>query len=258
MNKFSLGIFLDIHPEGREKWQQNIDFINSVEGINHLEIWLESNLTDDDIQFLQSKLSKYQLIIHGPFLNLSLLSDHSSVNQTSLEIFKNAIDTSVKLNAKLITVHAGKYPKFFDKQKVFSIFEENFSELTNYANNKIIVTTENMDSSHGAHISFPTVVDFSDIKKITPNVKFTLDIGHCILESSDLYYFLKTYKDDIKNIHIHNAFKNGKSHFGLQLPGDLNTKKIINFLNEIDYQGFLTIEVLTNEDKIESVKLIQS
>ena len=258
MNKFSSGIFLDIFYDDRLDLQRKIDFIKNIPGLRHIEILIETILSLDTILWLKDQLSGYKIIVHGPFTGLCLISGHNEIRQTTLNIYKKYIDLSVTLGAKLITIHTGKYPVYFNPQIATDLFLKNFSELISYANNKIILTTENMPGKKGAQIDFPSLLELEKIYKNLPKTTFTLDVGHCLETGEDFYSFILKYKNQIKNIHLHNAVKNGKSHYGLQHLGDLDTKKFINFLNEINYQEFLTIEVLSNEDKIESAKLIQS
>jgi sugar phosphate isomerase/epimerase len=259
MNKFSLGIFLNIFTNNKVELQSKINFIKSFPCLGHIEIWSETDLSQNTIDWLKKELSNYQIIYHGPFTALSLTSGHDLINQASIGVFKKYIDQAIKMGAKLMTVHAGKYPHYLNYQKATNKFIENFSKLLLHTNNQIILTTENMTYGLGAQIDFPLLKDLNYISNINHDINFTIDIGHCIRSNEDYYSFIKQNQINIKNIHLHNAsYQNQKDHFGLQLPGDLDTKKFINFLKEIKYQGFLTIEVLTEEDKIESVKMVNS
>jgi sugar phosphate isomerase/epimerase len=258
MNKFSLGIFLNIFTNDRTELQEKIDFVKSISGLNHLEVLSEVNLSSDDISWLKTQLSDYQLIFHGPFTAMSLVSGHELINQASLTIYKKFIDQAITMGAKLMTIHTGKYPLYYDSQKATEIFVKNFSELLSYVDNKLILTTENMFSGRGAQIEFPSLKELVSISQLIPDINYTIDIGHCIRNHEDFYEFIEQNQTKIHNIHLHNAsLSDKKDHFGLQLLGDLDIQRFINFLDEINYQKFLTLEVLTDEDKIESVKLIQ-
>ncbi|MDD2225061.1 MAG: sugar phosphate isomerase/epimerase [Candidatus Shapirobacteria bacterium] len=221
-------------------------------------MWLEADLSQEDINWLKKQLSNYQLIIHAPFTSMSLVSGHKLIDEASIKILKKTIDQSIALNAKLITVHTGKYPVYSTPKKASEFFSQNFQKLVNYANEKIILTTENMPIRRGAEIHFPMLKELGNLSKLIPNINYTLDIGHCIQNGEDFYQFITDNKDKIKDIHFHNAIKNGKAHYGLHLKGDLDFKKLVDFLNKINYQNYLTLEVLDDEDKIESIKLINT
>ncbi|MCX6727151.1 MAG: TIM barrel protein [Candidatus Shapirobacteria bacterium] len=122
----------------------------------------------------------------------------------------------------------------------------------------MVLTVENMPIRRGAENHFPVLEELDNLSKFISDINYTIDIGHCIQNGEDFYQFITDYKDKIKNIHFHNAVKNGKAHYGLQIQGELDFKKLINFLNKINYQHYLTLEVLDDEDKIESIKLINN
>lgn len=255
---FSLGIFLNISNNDRKEIREKIKFIKTISGLSHIEIWSEAYLSSKDISWLKNELSNYKLIIHGPFTALSLVSGHKLINQTSTKIYKKFINQAIALGAKLMTVHTGRYPTYYDSSKAIELFYQNFQQLLSYAGKKLVLTTENMPIGHGAQNYLPSLEELNNIFKLIPNINYTLDVGHCLENGEDFYQFIKQNKDKIKNIHLHNGIKGGTAHYGLQHPGDLDLKFFLNFLNKINYQNFLTIEVLTNEDKIESVKLIKS
>ncbi|MCX6727110.1 MAG: hypothetical protein NTY75_04905, partial [Candidatus Shapirobacteria bacterium] len=129
-NKFKTGIFLNILTSDREQWLKDINFIKKISGLKHLEIWLEADLLKEDIDWLKKQLSDYQLIIHAPFTSMSLVSGHKLIDGASVEILKKTIDQSIALNAKLITIHTGKYPVYSTPQKASEIFSQNFQKLT--------------------------------------------------------------------------------------------------------------------------------
>jgi sugar phosphate isomerase/epimerase len=259
MNKFSLGVFLNIFTNDHAELQKKIDFVKNISGLGHLEILSEVDLSPDDISWLKNQLSDYQLIFHGPFTAMSLISGHDLINQASVNIFKKFIDQAVAFDAKLMTVHTGRYPIYYTSSQATEIFAKKFSELLSYADGKLILTTENMFSGRGAQVDFPSLVELVNISQLIPDINYTVDIGHCIRNDEDYCEFIRQNQSRVQNIHLHNAsFSDKRDHFGLQLPGDLDTKKFIKFLNEINYQKFLTLEVLDDEDKIESVKLVQA
>lgn len=257
-NKFKVGIFLNILTSDREQWLKDINLIKTIPDLDHLEIWLEADLSPKDIDWLKKQLFNYQLIIHAPFTSMSLVSGHKLIDEASVEIIKKTIDQSIALNAKLMTVHTGKYPVYSTPQKASGIFSKNFQELITYAGKNIVLTAENMPIRRGAENHFPILEELNNLSKLVPNINYTLDVGHCIQNGEDFYKFITENKDKIKDIHFHNAIKNGKAHYGLQLPGELDFKKLIDFLNKINYQNYLTLEVLDDEDKIESIKLINN
>lgn len=250
--KFSLGIFLNITSLDRKKWQGDIKFIESLKDVGHIEIWLEEmKIKQSDLKFLKKELKDYKIIIHAPFISLSLISSHEKVNRATIEILKKTMDEAYFLGAELITIHAGSYPLFMDKKEVEYVFKKNYSEILNYAKKKKIkIDLENISKTKTTKISYPTTLaEMSSMKKAVPAIKFTLDIGHCVQNNDNSFFsFIEKNFNRINNIHIHNAKANERAHFGLNQKGDLNWEVFLEKLIKIGYHGFLTLEILERKD----------
>ena len=217
----------------------------------------EIDLNIEEINWLKGQLLDYEIIIHAPFINLSLVSSHKQINCASVDILKSTIDIAQKLDAKLITVHGGAYPLFFEQQTVEEKFVENFGQVMEYAKGKMPITVENLSAKKGVQISYPiSPSKLTKIKSLIPDINFTLDIGHCVQNDDEFINFLISNKNSIKNIHLHNAIKNGKAHYGFHKKGDLDLRKFLNLLKEIKYSGFLSLEVLGKEDINKSWNLL--
>lgn len=255
---FKKGLFLHITSHDTLQWEKDIDNFKNFQHLDSIEIWIEeTDLSDDEILWLKNRLSSYQLIIHAPFINLTLISIHKSINEASLGILKKSIDIGAGLNAKLITFHGGAHPLFLENEIVRKIFIENFKKLMDYAVGKIEITIENISMKKNTQISYPVLLDeLSEIKKIIPDINFTLDVGHCTQNDDKFIEFLKKYQSSIKNIHFHNAKIGGQAHYGFNKEGDLDLKNFINILKEIKYSNFISLEVLGDEDITESWKFL--
>ena len=93
-------------------------------------------MNDKDLAWLKKRLLKFDLIIHAPFIGLSLISCHEEICDASLKSIKKTIDYAEKLEAKVVTVHAGKYPFFMTKGEILNNIAKNFGELVSYADGK--------------------------------------------------------------------------------------------------------------------------
>jgi len=72
--------------------------------------------------------------------------------------------------------------------------------------------------------------------------KLTLDLGHAFITERSVCETIKTYKNDIVNIHLEDMKKNKHDHlfFG---EGDMDFKDIFHTLNDIKYRGQVNIEL---------------
>lgn len=251
---FKKGLFLHITSKDTRQWEKDIKSLSNFKRLDFVEIWVEEiNLEVAEIKWLKEALSDYEIVLHAPFINLSLVSSHDSINSASVLILKKTVDLAVSIGAKLITVHGGSYPLFQELADTEKRFVKNFNDLMNYAKGKVIISVENTSVQKTTQISYPTHLnDLDRIKPSIPTIKFTLDIGHCIQNGDDYVNFIKLNNDQITNIHLHNAIRGGSAHYGFQRDGGLNLSEVISVLREIHYSKYLSLEILENKDKIKS------
>ena len=255
---FKKGLFLHIVSHDKREWARAIKGLGCFSGLDFVEVWLEEvDLSVGEIVWLKQRLAPYEIIIHAPFINLTLVSSHRSINSATIGILRKTIDIGVKLGAKVATMHAGAFPLFLDQRAVREIFVANFRPLMNYAKGKIQITVENISMKKSTQISYPVLLDeLEDIRTPISEINFTLDVGHCVENGDEFAGFLTKNKSRIKNIHLHNAIQKGGAHFGFNRPGDLNLKDFIKLLKDIGYSGFLSLEVLGERDVKESWKML--
>lgn len=259
--QFSKGLFLRLISPRKSIWRKEVQKIKAFKNLNHIEIWVEELdlLNDEEINWLKKELSDYELIIHAPFINLSIVSSHYGINKASIDVLKKTIDISKKLKAKLITTHAGAYPLFLNEDNVRKKFIKNFKEIIKYSANEIPITIENISMRKSTQISYPVLLnELSKIKQEIPEIKFTIDIGHCVQNNDNFSDFLVENVDSIKNIHLHNATKKEKAHYGFQKDGDLDSDNFLRLLEKIRYSGFLSLEILEKEDIEKSWKILNN
>ena len=251
--KYSKGVFLYLHGrKDKKNLIESIKFINSLPGVNHVEIWIEEKLNSSEIKFLKSSLKKYEIIIHAPWIHLSLVSPHSEVREMTVKLYLQTLKVADALKAKLVTFHCGGRTIYISKKKTAEIFVQNFKKIKNQYKGKSIFTIENVSMSQkGPQITYPGFpIDLIYLKKKLPWLNFTLDIGHVLQGGKNLdsiFKFLKKYKKSILNIHLHDAVLGKKAHLALG-KGDLDINKFFRILNEIGYKGYISLETISKQD----------
>src|SRR3972149_9550294 len=104
MKHYSLGVFFNIFGKDKKDWEKQVNFINSLDGVEHVEVLLEdTSLNNKQIRILKELLQNYRIIIHAPFMDLTLLSPHQEIVKTTISIFKKAIKIGKALNAETMT-----------------------------------------------------------------------------------------------------------------------------------------------------------
>lgn len=255
---FKKGLFLHITSHDKNKWAEDVKNFSNFQFLDFIEVWIEEiDLSIDEISWIKKKLSPYEIILHAPFINLTLVSLHKSINRATIDILKKTLDIGKQLGAKIITIHGGAFPLFLNQHTAREIFITNFQQLINYAKNKIEIAIENISMKKITQISYPVLLDeLSEIQSLIPNINFTLDVGHCIQNNDEFEDFLIKNKKYIKNIHLHNAIKKGNAHFGFNKTGDLKLQHFLTLLKDINYSNFLSLEVLGEQDIKESWELL--
>lgn len=256
--QFKKGLFLHIVSKDKKKWSKDIKKLAGFKYLDFVEMWIERiDLNSQEIAWLKQKLSHYEIIIHAPFINLTLVSAHDPINKATMDIFKKTIDTAEQLGAKIVTMHAGSFPLFMSISKARRMFAANFQQLMDYAEKKVSIAIENISAVKNTQISYPVLLgELTEIKQLIPNIVFTLDAGHCVQNNDDFEKFLKINKKQIKNIHLHNAIKGGYAHFGFNKQGDLNLCEFIDLLEKNKYNNYLSLEVLGERDIKESWNIL--
>lgn len=254
--KYSKGVFL--HAIGRDKndWRKQVKFINSLSGVEHVEVMIEEDLTSSEIRLIKSLLKNYKIIVHAPFIEVNPVSCHSEIREVALKLYIKTIRTAKILNAKVVTIHPGKTHIFQSEKIAMQLLIEIFRKLKVYQKNNFRISVENLPPHEGMFGNFMSNLgEFISLKKSFPGAYFTLDIGHAIRAGEGqriISEFIKKYKNSILDIHFHDAsFLKKKDHLALG-KGDLDFYSFLQLLKDIDYSGHLSLEVIGEKETKDS------
>lgn len=257
MKNYSLGVFINIVNNNTDDWRKQSSFIHTLENVEHVEILLEEvSLNDKEITLLQELLEDYRIIVHAPFVDITLLSPHEEITKASLEVLTRGLQISNKLNARLFTVHPESYPFFWDENKAINSLLQNIEKLS--SKSSIPIGIENLSISGTTRITYPSNPKHLDIlaKCLPENVGFTIDIGHFLKDEYDVLDIINARIEQIQNVHLHDGNKKG-SHYKLG-DGNLPIKEFLALLTKKNYSKFVTLEVVGKKNIEESWNLLQS
>lgn len=264
---YSRGVVLDLNQEinNRTSRQKEINWLKeNLAGLEHVEISSEStDWSAKDSAWFKKQLRDWRIIVHAPYINLSLVSEKLEIREVSLELLCRSIYFAVQLGAEVVTFHAGSRPSWILPIKIEQFFTEYSRRLSRYVNGRLDLALENMIARRASYL-WPYPDSLEELGKIIAaaavneeNIRFcTLDIGHCIRNSEDWEKFLLANSTRVRNIHLHNARSTGSDHYGLQLPGDLDFAALKDVLPKVDYDGFLTLEMFDHGDLEASWKIL--
>ena len=220
----------------KDKLEDSLEFIENL-GLDYAEFVHQhpNEFVDKDI--FDSYNLKYS--IHAPFMDVNIASLQQKSRINSVEQIKSSVDLAGDINAEAVVVHPGLITflgRNFEDE-VYRLSKESMKEINDYANDSgIMVTFENMPDFES--MIYKNINDLNDF--LSENEMFmTLDIGHAnhMKYSADEMYF-----DTIKHVHAHDNYGDDDTHLALG-EGSIDLKRIINNLEEKNYDGIYIIEV---------------
>ena len=108
---YSSGAYLYVLDRDAAGWRRRVDYLRRLPGLRHVEVWIEEmNLTEADLAALREAVSGWQVVIHAPHLQLSMISHHDLVRGAAAEIFRRTMNVAESLSAKVVTFQAGTRP----------------------------------------------------------------------------------------------------------------------------------------------------
>lgn len=210
----------------------------------------EDNLPGKDQIYRLKELSidwEVQFNVHLP-IDIYLGDQRSEVRAESVKIIKKFIERTVPLSPSVYTLH-------------YSLKDNKDHEAPDLEQWKsyVIQSTEEILQCgvEPSRISVETLgYPFEWIEDIVRDFGFSicLDIGHLLLQGSDLKGYLEKYLPDTSIIHLH-GLQNGRDHLGINNLSEETLDFVLSYL--CDFQGILSIEVFAFDDLKNSLQLLE-
>jgi sugar phosphate isomerase/epimerase len=253
----SYGAFLNVTDSNVLSWRAQLAMINQLPGRDHVEVWLESvPRSPRERRLLRRELAGEAVIVHAPFIGLSLVSPWKELRSISLDKLLRCIDVSCDLDAKVVTIHPGDAPAMESKAAVTSRFLSAYSYLQERAGG-LFIAAENMPKRNTVTQSGVTSTgDFANLLLQSPDMRFTLDIGHALQNGDHYGAFLTSNSHAIANIHLHDGVGGGRAHLAIG-EGELDVDQFFLALNESRFAGYVSLETLGFGDTRSSWQVIR-
>jgi sugar phosphate isomerase/epimerase len=250
MISYKKGAFLNICTDSLHDWEVAFRQVESLVGKDHLELWVEHLPSGSARTSLRNMLQGLDLVVHGPFIHLSLVSHVKSINEQSVRRFHEAVDLASQLGAKVVTFHAGTFPVFWAQDRALEELAERFSPFAKIA--APIITLENMPVRRGTAIEcLGKLEDLERFEALVPEARFTLDIGHCLQNGDDFESFLKRKSHKIEDIHLHDGVCGGRAHMPLG-AGKLDLCRLLKTFSDVKFDGYVGLETISWADTTRS------
>lgn len=189
------------------------------------------------------------LIIHGPYADLSPGSRDNEIRRISRFRMEQAFEVANNLGANKIIYHNGYIPKSYSyiewNENVYNYWSEFLRGKSN-----ISITVENVLEENSQLLR-------ELMNRINnENFNICLDIGHINAHSKEeVDKWVDNLSDRISHVHIHNNYGNEDSHFGIS-KGNINIIKILQRLKEINNDMTVSLEVTDLNELKESLDIL--
>lgn len=251
MKKYSIGVFFNLLSKNRKDWDREIDKIKKLSKVGHVEIMLEeTRLRRSDIRYLKNLLQNYRIILHAPFLDLTFFPNHTDIAKAVRKVYKKSFAIAESLKAENITLHAESYPFFYSEQRAEKQLIKEWEHLSSLTS--IPLSLENLSLGGKTQIPYPSTP--KQILKIASKTPITVDAGHLLKDNFDVYNVIEKLNKKIGDIHLHDGAK-GFAHAGFG-KGNLDLEKLLLVLKKINYEKFLTLEIMDPDELIHSWNLL--
>lgn len=246
---FSVGVFMNIKDGTTEEITGEIERVNQMEKVNHVEIWREANnISPEADQLIRQLRDNYKIIIHAPFITVTIASGHSVLNKSSVALLQKYYDWGQEIGAKVFTIHGGHKPFFQSSETDISLISESMSAIK--TDDSLKCTLENMPAEKKFSTAPNSLTNLNELEKavnLLPNFGYTFDIGHVLQNNEEWRDWFIRNIDRIYNIHLHDGFRAGKAHLPLG-TADLNCADFFQFLVDHNYSKFVSLEVVGDEE----------
>lgn len=250
-------MFFNLFNRDTADWEKQATFIAKLPGVEHVEVLLEeTGLQKQELQTVKKLLKPYRIIMHAPFMDLTLLSAHKEIVEASRVVFAKAVAIGKYLRAELLTLHAERYPHFWTEEHARKQLISSVERLAKRASFPIAI--ENLSVTKTLQIAYPATpaAIFSLATHLPHNARLTIDTGHLLKDDFNVTDVLRRVHGVVGNIHLHDG-KKEKSHLQLG-TGELNLVQFLRFLEKVQYGGFLTLEVVGEKEIVNSWRLLRN
>ena len=236
-------------------FEEVIEEVSKV--FDHWEIFAEAEHRLPSIESrFRDLLPSYKLSysVHAPISDINIASLNERIREDSILEILTTAESAAALNIDMITIHPGLSSMAvpYMEEKAMEKAKRSLSSIDRIsAEYGVTIAVENMPS-------FPfmlghTAEEMNELIGMT-NLGFCLDIGHANT-TNQIDELIKTFRDRIVNIHIHDNHGEMDEHLTLG-EGDIDFKTIIESLK--GYSGNYIIESKSFPSAVESQDYLRS
>lgn len=238
-----------------------VDFA-SANGFKLIELTsfppLNANALNQIKTGIREKIKHFETICHLPSWENNICALNPDIRKVSIEETKKLIDIASDLGITKISMHPG----FFTcMPEIYTLFEEQVKniarkvifDILKYCQNKNIqLCLENLPNPEPL---FRKPEEFESF--VEQGVGLLLDTAHAVTSGVDPIDFIKKFGNKIVEVHLVDGFK-GKPDIHYPLgKGEVDYVAVLNQLQKIKSQAPVILELKSEKDTIESLKVLK-
>lgn len=246
-----------------------LEEINSIAdlGFDYIEIAMDPPMAHHTILSSQKKEilqiledNNLGIVFHLPtFVTTADLT--KSLRKASVNEMFQSLELAAELGGKKAVLHPSMVSGMgvYVVEEVKGYFYDFLAAVTEYANSEnITICLENMMPRNLFGVE---PYDFTEIFRLFPSLKLTLDTGHANLSDAGGYRlldFVKTHSSRIAHLHFSDNSGIRDEHLGIG-EGTINFRALVDSLKSCGYNDTLTLEIFDTNRRalIKSRKKIQ-
>ena len=198
---------------------------------------------------LEDLYNNVDLIIHGPYADLSPGSRDSEIRRVSKFRMEQAFEVANNLGASKIVYHNGYIPKSYSyiewNENVYNYWRDFLK-----GKDDMNILVENVLEED--------YVLMDELMKRIENTNFStcIDIGHINTYSKvDIEKWIDVLLPKLSHIHLHNNYKDKDSHSGIN-KGNINIIEVLNKLKKKKKDLTISLEIVDINDLQESLDIL--
>jgi len=255
--------------------EESIDLIH-LAGYDAIEIMCDvphafPPLSENKIKSIKNSLKKNSMTISNlngfmmtaieDFHHPSWIEESKIYRQKRIEHTKNCLKLAHLLGAKTVSTEPGGPKTNQTNEKELELFENGLLEVLPLAEELqicLLVEPEPELLIENSH-QFLSFIEKFDSKYVGLN----FDIGHFFCVNEDPAKLIHQMQNYIHHIHLEDINSSRIHHHLIPGYGSIDFQKIFNSLNQINYNGFITVELYPYQENpqqaaIESMNFINS
>jgi sugar phosphate isomerase/epimerase len=172
---------------------------------------------------------------------LSIADTRKNVRETAIKLVNGFLDFAGKCGAPVLIIGLvrGKIPDRCSSRKYLQLFRESVERIAESAHDRSMILVVEPINRYETNV-INTIEDAIEFEKNLQhdNVKILIDTFHMNIEERDISEAIIRGGNRIKHVHLADSNRLAP---GL---GHIDFRKVINSLDRIDYEGYLSAEVM--------------